>query len=114
MRMNFPSEHCVIARPRSSSQEQGLPPCPGRLGMAQKRETEAHPGVEIPEDPNPCCKPRWMLNTPSATPGVARSLHSLPGSPLPTATQGATLASPSPGITQPWHCSTVAQPCPHA
>lgn len=80
----------------------GTPPMP-----SQKRETEAHPAAEIPEDPNPCSESCWMLNSPSATPGAARSLHC----PLPTATTttlwcpqpGATLASPSPGTAAPWH-----------
>lgn len=44
-----------------------------------------------------------MLNTPSAMPGAARSPHSLNPA-VPT-------ARGCPGITQPGHCSTVAQPC---
>lgn len=44
-----------------------------------------------------------MLNTPSATPGAARSPHSLHPA-VPT-------ARGCPGITQPGHCSTMAQPC---
>lgn len=106
MRMNFPSEHCVIPRPCSSPREQGLPPCPGRLGTAQKRETEAHPAAEIPEDPNLCSEPCWMLNTASATPGAARSLHSLPCSHLQH--PAVTTARGHPGITQPWHHPALA------
>lgn len=83
------------------------PPMPSH---AQKRETEAHPSAEIPEDPNPCSKPCWMLNSSSATPGAAQSLHC----PLPTATSSTlwcpqlpwhhpAVASPSPGTAAPWH-----------
>lgn len=94
--MTFPSERCVIPRPCSSLQEQGLPPCPGRLGTAQTRETEAHPAAEIPKDPNPFSEPRWMLNTPSATPGAARSPHSL-----------------HPAVPTARGCPGITQPCPH-
>lgn len=46
IRMNFPSEHCVIPRPCSSPREQGLPPCPGRL--LHTRGKLRH--IQVPEE----------------------------------------------------------------
>lgn len=114
-RMTFSPERCVIAGPCSSPPEQGLPPCPSRLGTAQRRETEAHLSCRNPRGPksllralldaeHPVCH-AWGSTEPSLPP--SQTLHILQ-CPRP----GTALASPSPGITQPWHCSIVAQPCP--
>lgn len=107
--MTFPLDGCIIPRPCKAPKEQGLSPCPSRLGTAQTRETEAQPGAETPEDPNPPSKPPrcWRTHarasTGPSTPRLAapclQTIASTLGCPQPApgACWGLCLASPGQG-----------------
>lgn len=83
----FPLDHCIIFSPCKAPPEQGLTPCPGRLGTAQTRETEARSAAETSEDPNPLSEPHQVPQTPYATARAGT------GTPMPN------LTAPSPQTT---------------
>lgn len=118
--MTFPLEGCIIPRPCKALQEQGLTLCPGRLGTAQTRETEAQPGAETPEDTNPPSEPpgagdpicharaRMEPSTPHLAAPSLQTIASTLGCPRLAlgVCWGLRLASPGQGTAAP-----SAQPC---
>lgn len=119
--MTFPLEGCIIPRPCKAPQEERFTPCPGRLGTAQTRETEAQPGAETPEDPNPPSEPPgcWRPHMPCQ--GRHGALHAPSHSPLPAnhrqhpgvpTTGSGHLLGAAPGIARPGHRSIAGTALP--